>query len=134
MLAAQSSPVHKARLRSDDGPDAEVAVKVQRPGIRATVEQDLDILLRMAARLEDHARWARSADERDRRVVTGLTYQFLLTLIGAASGIVAALLLGASGGPEITSTVSLYQVIGYNLLIVAAILVLRVLFTIFRNR
>jgi ubiquinone biosynthesis protein len=74
------------------------------------------------------------ADERDRRVVTGLTHQFLLTFLGVASGIVAALLLGAPGGPKISSTVSLYQVIGYNLLIVAAILVLRVLFTIFRNR
>jgi ubiquinone biosynthesis protein len=74
------------------------------------------------------------ADERDRRVVTGLTHQFLLTFLGAASGIVAALLLGAPGGPKVAPTVSLYQVIGYNLLIVAAILVLRVLFTIFRNR
>ena len=74
------------------------------------------------------------ADERDRRVVTGLTHQFLLTFLGAASGIVAALLLGAPGSPQVTPTVSLYQVIGYNLLIVAAILVLRVLFTIFRNR
>ena len=74
------------------------------------------------------------ADERDRRVVTGLTYQFLLTLIGAASGIAAALLLGTTSGPKITSDVTLYQVIGYNLLLVAAILALRVLFTIFRNR
>jgi hypothetical protein len=32
------------------------------------------------------------------------------------------------------AAVSLYQIIGYNLLIVAAILVLRVLFTIFRTR
>jgi ubiquinone biosynthesis protein len=45
-----------------------------------------------------------------------------------------ALLLGAPGGPRVSSTVSLYQVIGYNLLLVAAILVLRVLFTILRNR
>jgi ubiquinone biosynthesis protein len=74
------------------------------------------------------------ADERDRRVVTGLTNQFLLTFLGATSGIVAALLLGASGGPKVAPTVSLYQIIGYNLLIVAAILALRVLFTIFRNR
>ena len=74
------------------------------------------------------------ADERDRRVVTGLTYQVLLTLLAAASGIIAALLLGAPGGPKIAPTVSLYQVIGYNLLIVAAVLALRVLFTIFRNR
>ena len=41
-------------------PGATVAVKVQRPGIRATVEQDLDILLRLAVRLEKHARWARA--------------------------------------------------------------------------
>ena len=74
------------------------------------------------------------ADERDRRVVTGLTHQFLLTFLGVASGIVAALLLGAPGGPKVAPAVSLYQVIGYNLLVVAVILVLRVLFTIFRSR
>jgi len=74
------------------------------------------------------------ADERDRRLVTGLTHQFLLTILGAVSGIVAAVLLGASGGPMVTPAISLLQVIGYNLLIVASILVLRVLFTIFRSR
>ena len=75
------------------------------------------------------------ADERDRRVVTGLTYQFFLTFLGAASGIEAALLLGAPGGPKVAPTVSLYQMIGYIILLfVAAIIVLRVLFTIFRNR
>lgn len=74
------------------------------------------------------------ADERDRRVVTGLTHLFLLSFLGAATGIVAAMLIGAPGGPKITSDIGLYQVIGYNLLIVAAILVLRVLFTIFRAR
>ena len=74
------------------------------------------------------------ADERDRRVVTGLTHLFLLAFLGAASGIAAALLLGASAGPKVAPDVSLNQVIGYNLLIVAGVLVLRVLFTIFRNR
>jgi len=74
------------------------------------------------------------ADERDRRVVTGLTHQVLLTLLGAASGIAAALLIGAPGGPKITHNVSLGQLIGYNLLIVASILALRVLYTIFKNR
>jgi ubiquinone biosynthesis protein len=63
--AASIAQVHKARLRRDGGVDAEVAVKVQRPGIRATVEQDLDILQRLAVRLERRARWARSrADDR----------------------------------------------------------------------
>src|SRR5215472_10459409 len=74
------------------------------------------------------------ADERDRRVVTDLTHRFLLTLLGAATGIGAVLLIGAPGGPQIASGVSLFQVIGYNLLIVASILVLRVLFAIFRSR
>jgi len=74
------------------------------------------------------------ADERDRRVVTGLTNQFLLALLGTASGIVAALMLAAPGGPKVAQSVSLYQLIGYNLLIVAGVLVLRVLFTIFRSR
>jgi ubiquinone biosynthesis protein len=74
------------------------------------------------------------ADERDRRVVTGLTHQFLLTLLSAATGIVAVLLIAAPGGPQLSPTVTLYQVIGYNLLIVASVLVLRVLFGIFRNR
>jgi ubiquinone biosynthesis protein len=74
------------------------------------------------------------ADERDRRVVTGLTNQFLMALLGTASGIVAALMLAAPGGPKVAQSVSLYQLIGYNLLIVAGILVLRVLFMIFRSR
>ncbi|HEY2125842.1 MAG TPA: AarF/UbiB family protein [Streptosporangiaceae bacterium] len=74
------------------------------------------------------------ADERDRREVTGLTNQFLLALLCAASGIVAALLLGIPGGPKIASDVSLSQLLGYNLLIVAGILGLRVIFTILRNR
>ena len=74
------------------------------------------------------------ADERDRRVVTGLTHQFLLTILGAAAGIMGALLLGVSSGPKITPEVSLSQLIGYNLLIITAVLMLRVLFAILRNR
>jgi len=74
------------------------------------------------------------ADERDRRVVTGLTHQFLLAFLGATSAIVAAILLGTPGGPEITPALSLLQLIGYNLLIVGGILALRVLYVIFRSR
>jgi ubiquinone biosynthesis protein len=74
------------------------------------------------------------ADERDRRVVTRLTHQFLLTLLGMASGIAGALLLGVTSGPAITPNVSLSQLIGYNLLLLAAIAALRVLYTIFRDR
>jgi ubiquinone biosynthesis protein len=74
------------------------------------------------------------ADERDRRVITGLTHQFLLAFLAAASGIVAAILLGTPGGPQVSPTLSLLQLIGYNLLIVGGILALRVLYVIVRDR
>jgi ubiquinone biosynthesis protein len=41
-------------------------------------------------------------------------------------------LLGTGGGPPVTARVSLYQLLGYNPLIVCAILALRVLVLIFR--
>ena len=44
----------------------------------------------------------------------------------------AVLLLGTAGGPRVTATVTLYQLLGYNLLVVCAILALRVLVLIFR--
>jgi ubiquinone biosynthesis protein len=74
------------------------------------------------------------ADERDRRVITSLTHQVLLTVLAAASGIAAALLLGVTSGPKITPNVSLGQLIGYYLLVVAGVLGLRVLYMIFKNR
>ncbi len=127
---------------------SQVAAKLSPAAVQKTVTDELIALLPVLRRLPrrfdrvtgaiEQGRLSLNvrlfADERDRRVVTGLTSQFLLTVLGAASGIVAALLIAAPGGPKVSPTVSLYQVIGYNLLIVAAILVLRVLFTIFRNR
>jgi ubiquinone biosynthesis protein len=73
------------------------------------------------------------ADERDRRFVLDLIHQILLGFLGATAGIMAVILLGARGGPAVTKTVSLYQIFGYNLLVIACLLVLRVLFMIFRR-
>lgn len=72
------------------------------------------------------------ADERDRRVITTLLHQVLLAFLGATTGIMGVLLLGAGGGPVVSSSVSLFELIGYNLLIVSFVLVLRVLFIVFR--
>jgi ubiquinone biosynthesis protein len=42
------------------------------------------------------------------------------------------LLLGTDGGPSVTPSVSLFELLGYNLLVICAVLVLRVLVLIFR--
>ncbi len=74
------------------------------------------------------------ADEQDRRFATDLVHQVLLAFLGATAGIMAVVLMGTGGGPAVTPTVSLFQVFGYNLLVVSCILVLRVLFVIFRRQ
>nr|WP_225311178.1 AarF/UbiB family protein [Microbispora cellulosiformans] len=74
------------------------------------------------------------ADPRDRRHVTGLLHQALLTVLAATAGLMAVLLLGSESGPRVTAAVTLYQLIGYNLLVVSAVLALRVLVAVFRER
>ena len=54
--SASIAQTYAARLR--DG--REVVVKVQRPGVRESIEQDLDILARLSNRLERRTTWARS--------------------------------------------------------------------------
>ncbi|WP_328991615.1 AarF/UbiB family protein [Kribbella sp. NBC_01245] len=72
------------------------------------------------------------ADERDRRHVTALLHQVLLTILAATAGVMAVLLIGIDGGPTVTPQVSLFQLLGYNLLIICGVLALRVLVLIFR--
>src|SRR5215472_2793432 len=55
LAAASIGQAHRAQLSTGE----RVIVKVQRPDVRALVERDLDILLRMARALEARAAWAR---------------------------------------------------------------------------
>ncbi|SDI75377.1 ubiquinone biosynthesis protein [Actinokineospora alba] len=71
------------------------------------------------------------ADERDRALVTGLLNQVILAFIGATAGIMGVLLLGSAGGPRLLGETTLYQGIGYNLLLISALIGLRLLFTVF---
>ncbi len=72
------------------------------------------------------------ADESDRRVITGLLHQVLITVLAATTGIMAVLMLGLTGGPSLTDTVSLYRFLGHCLLVLSGILALRILALIFR--
>ncbi|TCO34413.1 ubiquinone biosynthesis protein [Kribbella steppae] len=72
------------------------------------------------------------ADDRDRRHITTLLHQVLLAILGATAGLMAVLLLGTPGGPKITETMTLFHLFGYNLLVICAVLVLRVLVLVFR--
>ena len=67
------------------------------------------------------------ADDRDRRYVIGLVHEVLLALLAAVSAVVAAMMLGLHGGPNVTSGISLYQFFGCSLLVIGATLALRVL-------
>jgi ubiquinone biosynthesis protein len=73
------------------------------------------------------------ADERDRTLLTGMVHEVLMALLGATTGIMAVLLLGSTGGPQVLSEVTLYQVFGYNLLLISAMIGLRLLFLVFRR-
>ncbi|MGH3245527.1 MAG: AarF/ABC1/UbiB kinase family protein, partial [Trebonia sp.] len=72
------------------------------------------------------------ADPSDRRYLTGLVHQALLTFLAAAAGIMAVLMIGLHGGPALTTSVTLYEFLGYCLLVTAAILAVRVLVQVFR--
>ena len=126
---------------------ASVALREQlRPeNVRDTAAHELIALLPMLRRLPrrlDHIAGALEsgrlsvnlrllADERERRTVTGLLHQALLTVLAATAGVMALLLLGLPGGPAVTAAVSLYEVLGSFLLIVCGVLALRVLIVIF---
>lgn len=123
-----------------------VADKLAPEALRQTATEELASLLpmlrKLPRRLDRIAAAAETGrlslnirlfgDERDRRQVTGLLHQVLLTVLGATAGLMAVLLLGTPGGPDVTPSVSLYQLFGYNLMVVCAVLVLRVLVLIFR--
>lgn len=103
----------------------------------------LPILRRLPRRVEriasaaEHGRLAFNvrllADERDRAFLRSMLHEILLAFLATTAGIMAVLLLGISGGPAVTDDVSLYELIGYNMLVISAILALRVLAQIFRR-
>ena len=125
---------------------AHVTDRLAPDALRRTATEELATLLpmlrRLPRRIDRIAAAAESgrlnlnvrlfADERDRRHLTGLLHQALLVILGSTAGLMAVLLLGTPGGPRVTTTLTLYQLFAYNLLVICAVLVLRVLVLVFR--
>ncbi|MEU9031350.1 AarF/UbiB family protein [Streptomyces sp. NPDC048383] len=72
------------------------------------------------------------ADERDRRFVRSLVHDVLLAFLGGVTGLIGVLLLDTDHGPPLNDSLTLFQLIGYNLLVVSCVLVIRVVFGIFK--
>ncbi|MFC4225386.1 ABC1 kinase family protein [Lysinibacter cavernae] len=74
------------------------------------------------------------ADSRDRSMIRSLVHEVVLTFLAGVTGIMATMLLVSAGGPQVTSTLTLYQVFGYTLIVTATAFALRVVYDIFRRR
>ncbi|MER7172122.1 ABC1 kinase family protein [Streptomyces mesophilus] len=63
----------------------------------------------------------------DQRVLAGLLQQALIAVLAATTGLMSVVLLASNGGPRISDELRLYEVFGYNLLVLSVIMMLRVL-------
>lgn len=74
------------------------------------------------------------ADRRDRWFLRSIVDLAALAFLAGVFGIMAALLLTSDVGPQVTDTLSLFQLFGYLCLVVTGILTFRVLFDTMRRR
>jgi ubiquinone biosynthesis protein len=93
----------------------------------------LDRIVRTVERGDLGVRVRLLADREDRQVAAGMLDQTLTTFLGGATGVMAVLLMTSSAGPRITEGLSLYQAIGYHLLLLSSILIIRVLSLMLRH-
>lgn len=71
------------------------------------------------------------ADRRDRAVMRRFVNLAAVTFLAGVFGIMAAMFLISSGGPELSPTLGLYDVFGYLLVFASGVLTLRAVFDIF---
>ena len=74
------------------------------------------------------------SDAEDARLVSRLVSRAVMAFMGVGVAIASVLLLGMSGGPRITSTLTVFQLFGYSGLFCSVVLLLRVLVAIARER
>ncbi|MBO0814452.1 MAG: AarF/ABC1/UbiB kinase family protein [Actinobacteria bacterium] len=137
-IIAESRRFASSHLRQTLTPDALQA------GATTEMLKLLPIIHRMPRRLDRLSRALEQgrfstrsrvlADSQDRRYLTRLAADSLLTVLATATGITGAILLGHAGGPRLSADLSLYELISYSLLLAAGALALRALNSILRAR
>jgi ubiquinone biosynthesis protein len=93
----------------------------------------LDRIATLISRGDLRANVSLFSNREDVNVVTGLVNRSVLALTGSTVGIVSAILLGISGGPDLTSTMTLLDLFGYIGLTAGAVLILRVVLATIRD-
>lgn len=74
------------------------------------------------------------ADPRDRNFFREIIGLAVVAFLAGIFGIMGALLLASAAGPQLTDTLTLFQVFGYLFLLVSGVLTLRALFDVLRRR
>lgn len=74
------------------------------------------------------------ADPRDRNFIREIIGLGVVAFLAGIFGIMGALLLASEAGPQLTDTLTLFQVFGYLFLLVSGVLTLRALFDVLRRR
>ena len=104
----------------------------QLPRLRR-VPQRLDELLERTLSGQLSASVSFLSDERDARLLTRLVDRIVLSLIAAATGIGATLILRVDVGPTFGGSVTLNEVLGYFGIASASVLALRVVAGVIRD-
>lgn len=127
---------------------ARVAEAGRPSALYATAKDELASLLPILRRLPDRADRITGAladgrltlnirlfaDHRDRSLIRELVNLLAITFLAGIFGIMSAMLLASSGGPQVTPTLTLFQIFGYLLVVASGLLTLKVLFDVFRLR
>jgi ubiquinone biosynthesis protein len=90
------------------------------------VPRRLDRIATMVERGQIRTSVSLFATERDVAIVGRWVNRLIIGLVGASVGVLSVLLLGLSGGPVVSGSVTLFDVFGYVGLGLSSILLLRV--------
>ncbi|MFI6941230.1 ABC1 kinase family protein [Streptomyces sp. NPDC050418] len=127
--------------------DREITAQLRPDSLREVARDELVSLLPLLRRIPrrvdritaDLERGAFTVNTRmfahpaDQRVLSTLLHQALTAVLAATTGLMSVVLLSSTGGPRVSDELRLYEVFGYNLLVLSVIMMLKVLVGGFRR-